>query len=178
MSPACTAPLIRSSSRGRFIAFEPVLINCGIIFRMIRLNYIEFDTNGKNEIVDITDHIRQLVNQSGLSNGSVLVFVPGATGGLSTIEYEPGLVKDLPRLMDKLIPERDHYFHNETWHDGNGHSHLRATLIGPSLTIPFEDKRLILGTWQQVVFLEFDNKPHQRRIAVQLTGERSATAAY
>jgi len=138
---------------------------------MIQLNYIEFETKGRNEIVDITGNIRQIVDRSGINDGSALIFVPGATGGLSTIEYEPGLIEDFPNLMEKLIPEKEYYFHNETWHDGNGHSHLKATLIGPSLTIPYENKRLILGTWQQVVFLEFDNKPHHRRIAVQLIGE-------
>ena len=142
-----------------------------IQYRMIQLNYIEFETKGRNEVVDITDNIRQIVDGSGINDGSALIFVPGATGGLSTIEYEPGLIKDFPQLMEKLIPEKEYYFHNETWHDGNGHSHLKATLIGPSLTIPYENKRLILGTWQQVVFLEFDNKSHHRRIAVQLIGE-------
>ena len=135
------------------------------------MHYIEFDTGGRNEIVDITDNVREIVNGSGFSDGSVLIFVPGATGALSTIEYESGLIRDFPQLMEKLIPEKQYYCHNETWHDGNGHSHLRATLIGPSLTVPFEDMRLILGTWQQIIFLEFDNKPHHRRIAVQLTGE-------
>jgi len=138
---------------------------------MIRLDYIDIETQGKEEMVDITDHLRQIVLESGITNGSVLVFVPGATGALSTIEYEPGLVRDFPQLMEKLIPQKQQYYHNETWHDGNGHSHLRATLIGPSLTIPFEETRLILGTWQQVIFLEFDNKPHRRRIAVQVSGE-------
>ena len=138
---------------------------------MVELNHIQFETKGKNEMIDITGNIRQIVNQSDINNGSVLVFVPGATGALSTIEYEPGLVKDFPRFMEKIIPEKEYYFHNETWHDGNGHSHLKATLMGPSLTIPFENKQLILGTWQQVVFLEFDNKSHHRRIAVQLMGE-------
>jgi secondary thiamine-phosphate synthase enzyme len=107
-----------------------------------------------------------------MGNGCVLLFVPGATGALSTIEYEPGLIKDLPEFMEKIIPEKQYYHHNETWHDGNGHSHLRATLVGPSLTIPIQDQELILGTWQQVVFLEFDNKPHQRKIAVQFMGEQ------
>jgi secondary thiamine-phosphate synthase enzyme len=138
---------------------------------MVQLNYIQFETKGRNDVVDITDNLRQLVSQSGITHGSALVFVPGATGALSTIEFEPGLVKDFPILMEKLIPEREYYYHNETWHDGNGHSHLKATLIGPSLTIPFADSRLILGTWQQVIFLEFDNKPHRRRLAVQLMGE-------
>ena len=138
---------------------------------MTELQYIQFKTNGKNDIIDITDQLKSIVVDSNISSGNMLVFVPGATGALSTIEYEPGLIKDLPELLEKLIPEQGQYHHNETWHDGNGHSHLRATLIGPSLSVPFESKQLILGTWQQIVFLEFDNKPHDRKIAVQLMGE-------
>jgi secondary thiamine-phosphate synthase enzyme len=138
---------------------------------MIKLEYIQLETRGRNEIIDISEEVRDIVLRSPLTDGSALIFVPGATGALSTIEYEPGLAKDFPLLMEKLIPEKQTYFHNETWHDGNGHSHLRATLMGPSLTVPFENKQLILGTWQQIIFLEFDNKPHHRRIAVQLNGE-------
>lgn len=138
---------------------------------MIRLHYIETNTLGRNEMVDITDDVRGIVDQSDITDGHVLIFVPGATGALSTIEYEPGLIADFPEMMEKMIPEKKYYHHNETWHDGNGHSHLRATLVGPSLTVPFENRRLILGTWQQIVFLEFDNKPHRRRIALQLMGE-------
>ncbi len=138
---------------------------------MVELYYIEFGTKGKNEMKDVTDEVRGIVAKSVLDKGCVLVFVPGATGALSTIEFEPGLIEDFPALMENLIPEKKRYYHNETWHDGNGHSHLRATLIGPSLTIPFESKKLILGAWQQIVFLEFDNKPHRRRLVVQLMGE-------
>ncbi len=138
---------------------------------MIETYNIELHTQGKNEIRDITNEVREILSTSGLEKGSALIFVPGATGALSTVEYEPGLVRDFPALMEKLIPEKQYYYHNETWHDGNGHSHLRATLIGPSLTIPFDGGELILGTWQQIIFLEFDNKPHHRRIVVQLNGE-------
>ena len=138
---------------------------------MTELQAIHFKTNGKNDIINITDQLVNIVLNSRISTGQLLVFVPGATGALSTIEYEPGLIKDLPELMEKLIPEKELYHHNETWHDGNGHSHLRATLIGPSLSIPFENNQLILGTWQQIVFLEFDNKSHNRKIAVQLMGD-------
>lgn len=137
---------------------------------MIQLEYIQFETAGRNEIRDITGDVRSIVRDSGIADGQVLIFVPGATGALSTVEYEPGLVKDFPLLMEKLIPEKEYYYHNETWGDGNGHSHLRATLVGPSLTVPFENRQLILGTWQQIIFLEFDNKPHHRRIAVQVSG--------
>lgn len=138
---------------------------------MIKLYYIEIDTRGRNEMVDITDNVRGIVQGSEIMNGQVLIFVPGATGALSTIEYEPGLIKDFPELMERIIPEKKYYHHNETWHDGNGHSHLRATLVGPSLTVPFENQRLLLGTWQQIIFLEFDNKPHRRKIVAQVTGE-------
>lgn len=138
---------------------------------MIELYYIELNTKGRDEIINISDELRNILSKSNITNGNILVFVPGSTGALSTLEYEPGLIKDVPELMEKIIPENRHYHHNDTWHDGNGYSHLRATLIGPSLIIPFEKKMLILGTWQQVVFLEFDNKPHHRRIAVQIMGE-------
>lgn len=140
-------------------------------FFMTVLQYIQFKTSGRNDIINITDQLARIVLNSNISSGNMLVFVPGATGALSTIEYEPGLIKDLPGLLEKLIPEKGLYHHNETWHDGNGHSHLRATLIGPSLSVPFESQQLILGTWQQIVFLEFDNKSHDRKIAVQLMGE-------
>lgn len=138
---------------------------------MIELHYIQLETKGQNEMIDITGHLCRIVGESRINDGSALVFVPGATGALSTIEYEPGLVRDFPEFMESIIPRKQHYHHNETWGDGNGHSHIRATLVGPSLTIPFADKTLILGTWQQVIFLEFDNKPHHRRIAVQVSGE-------
>jgi secondary thiamine-phosphate synthase enzyme len=134
---------------------------------MTELDFLVFNTMGKNEIVNITEKI---VKKSSVDSGNVLIFVPGATGALSTIEFEPGLIKDLPEIMEKLIPQKRIYHHNETWHDGNGHSHIRATLLGPSLTIPFSGKKMILGTWQQIIFLEFDNKPHKRRLAVQITG--------
>ncbi len=112
-----------------------------------------------------------LLSESGVTDGSLLVFVPGATGAVTTIEFEQGLIRDLPSLMENLIPEGINYSHNETWGDGNGHSHLRASLIGPSLTIPVIGAEPVLGTWQQIVFLEFDNKPHDRKLVVQISGE-------
>jgi len=138
---------------------------------MIELYKLELDTLGKNEVVDVTEDVRAILRRSSITEGQVLIFVPGATGALSTVEYEPGLVRDIPLLMERLIPEKDRYHHNETWHDGNGHSHLRATLVGPSLTVPFSGGQMILGTWQQIVFLEFDNKPHHRQLVVQVMGE-------
>ena len=121
--------------------------------------------------MDITEELRKAVRESKIKSGAVLVFTPSATSGLTTLEYEPGLLKDLPQLMEKLVPSDKPYQHDETWHDGNGFSHLRSALIGPSLTVPFIDRELTLGTWQQVVFLEFDNRARQRRLAVQITGE-------
>lgn len=138
---------------------------------MVKLFDLEIQTKGENDIVDITEKISELVLKSGITAGSVLIFVPGATGALSTIEYEPGLLKDFPDFMEKIIPEKKHYCHNETWHDYNGHAHLRATLLGPSLTVPVGKQKLILGSWQQIVFFEFDNKPHFRRLKIQISGE-------
>jgi secondary thiamine-phosphate synthase enzyme len=97
--------------------------------------------------------------------------MPGSTGGITTIEYEPGLLKDVPELMEKLVPSDRDYEHDKTWHDGNGFSHLRAALIGPDVTVPFNDRQLLLGTWQQVVFLDFDNRPREREIFLQLVGD-------
>jgi len=138
---------------------------------MVKLQHIEIDTRGKDDMVDISERVAEIVAGSGAVNGQALIFVEGSTGGLSTIEYEPGLIADFPALMDKLVPAGKTYCHDQTWHDGNGHAHLRATLIGPSLTVPFAQKRMLLGTWQQIVFLEFDIRPRRRRLAVQVTGE-------
>jgi len=132
--------------------------------------YIEFQTKGHNEIIDITESVQSVINTSNLTEGAVLVFVVGSTGALTTIEFEPGLKKDFPELMEKLIPSNKSYHHDDTWHDGNGYAHLRASLQGPSLTIPFINKQLILGTWQQVILIDFDNRSRKRKIVVQLTG--------
>jgi len=106
-----------------------------------------------------------------LKDGHLIAFVPGATGGLTTIEYEPGLLMDFPELLEKLAPMNASYHHDNTWHDGNGYAHLRASLIGPSITIPFENSQLVLGTWQQVIFLDFDNRPRSRQLHIQINGE-------
>jgi secondary thiamine-phosphate synthase enzyme len=134
-------------------------------------DFIEFSTGGCDDMLDITPEIRKCTKESDLQNGQVLIFNPGSTGALSTVEYEPGLKKDLPAFFEKIIPRKQIYHHNETWGDGNGHSHVRATLIGPSLTIPLVGGELVLGTWQQIVFLEFDNKSRNRKIAIQIIGE-------
>ncbi len=132
---------------------------------------IEKETRGFTDILDITDDVRHLLAKSGLENGSVLLFVPGSTGGLTTIEYEPGLLEDLPELFEKLIPSNRPYHHDKTWGDGNGFSHLRASLLGPSLNVPFSHGRLTLGTWQQIIFIDFDNRPRHRHLVVQIIGE-------
>jgi len=132
---------------------------------------IKFNTKGNGAVVDLTDEIASAVRNSSTSNGTVTVFAPGATSGITTIEYEPGLIEDLPEFFEKIIPSNKSYHHDLTWHDGNGFSHLRSALIGPDITIPFVSQRLTLGTWQQVVFLEFDNRPRQRKVIVQIMGE-------
>lgn len=131
---------------------------------------IQVSTKGNTDIIDLTREIQKRIDQNDISEGQVTVFAPGATAGISVVEYEPGLLQDIPELLEKLIPSKQVYHHNETWHDGNGHSHLRATLIGPSLTVPFEKKTLILGTWQQVILLDFDNRSRNRSIVVQIMG--------
>ena len=132
---------------------------------------ISVNTKGNADIHDITDQITNTVSKSGLRAGTVTIFCPSSTSALSTIEYESGALSDLRRLFDEIIPSDREYAHNERWHDGNGHSHVRAALLGPSLTIPFVDGQLTLGTWQQVIYVDFDNRPRQRELVVQLIGE-------
>lgn len=137
----------------------------------IKTSSFLLNTNGFNEILDITHQVQSLLNDSGLAEGSALVFVPGSTAGISTIEYEPGLLRDYPEFFEKLAPSNKRYFHDETWHDGNGYAHLRAALQGASFTVPFESRKLILGTWQQIILIDFDNRPRKRKVIVQLTGK-------
>jgi secondary thiamine-phosphate synthase enzyme len=136
----------------------------------IKTTKFKIKTNGANDIIDITNKINEIIKNEYFSEGNVLIFVPGATAGISTIEYEPGLLVDYPNFMEKIIPASASYRHNETWNDGNGYAHIRATLQGASLTVPFYNSSLTLGTWQQIVLLEFDNRPRNREIIVQLTG--------
>ncbi|HSK67579.1 MAG TPA: secondary thiamine-phosphate synthase enzyme YjbQ, partial [Anaerolineales bacterium] len=132
---------------------------------------ISLNTRGDADIHDITNQIAGLVADSGLHDGTVTVFCPSSTSGLTTIEYERGALSDLRRMFDEIVPQNQEYAHNARWHDGNGHSHVRAALLGPSLTIPFVDFRLTLGTWQQVIYMDFDNRPRQRQLVVQIMGE-------
>ena len=128
-------------------------------------------TRGNADIHDITVQVASSVAQSGLKNGTVTVFCPSSTSGLTTIEFESGALTDLKRLFDEMIPSDREYAHNARWGDGNGHSHLRASMLGPSLTIPFVDGRLTLGTWQQIIFVDFDNRPRKRELVLQIIGE-------
>lgn len=132
---------------------------------------ISLNTRGNADIHDITSEIAHLVVDSGFVNGTVTVFCPSSTSGLTTIEYESGALHDLRRVFDEIAPQDREYAHNARWHDGNGHSHVRAALLGPSLTIPFVDFELTLGTWQQVIYVDFDNRPRQRQLVVQIIGE-------
>ena len=130
-----------------------------------------FQTKGEEDIIDITDDVIQAVNGTKLEKGIVTIFVPGSTGALTTIEYEPGLLIDLPNSLDRIAPRGLLYEHDKRWHDGNGHSHVKASLIGPSLTVPFVDRTLSLGTWQQIVFLELDVRSRRRKVLLQIIGE-------
>jgi secondary thiamine-phosphate synthase enzyme len=134
-------------------------------------------TGGFNDIQDITADVADIVGESGLSDGIVTLFVTGSTGGVTTIEFEPGLVKDIPEALDRIAPMGKTYHHDAAWGDGNGFSHVRAALLGPSLTVPFSGGSLLLGTWQQIVLIDFDNKARTRKIAVQVLGEQEPGAA-
>ena len=128
-------------------------------------------TKGNCDIIDTTSEVAEKVNESGISDGTVTLFITGSTAAITTIEYEPGLVSDFKNMWDRLIPQNIPYEHNKAWGDGNGHSHVRASMLGASLTIPFVDKSLTLGTWQQIVFVDFDNRPRSRKIVLQIMGE-------
>ena len=132
---------------------------------------IKVSTKGNPDLIDITDKIAAILRDSKLKAGSATIFIVGSTAAITTFEFEPGLVKDIRELYEKLVPSTKRYAHDATWGDANGFSHLRAALQGPSLTVPFDGGKLLLGTWQQVVLAEFDNRPRDREIIVQITGE-------
>ena len=137
---------------------------------VIKTTTIEKKTEGFSDVIDITKDVQDLISECDVKNGIATVFVPGSTAAVSTVEYEPGLIKDIPEFVEKILPKDKHYYHNETWHDGNGFSHMRAALYGPSLSIPFENRKLILGTWQQIALLDFDARPRKRAIVIQIMG--------
>ncbi len=132
---------------------------------------IKLSTRGNGTLINITEDVSEKLRRSGLTIGNATVFVVGSTAAITAFEYEPGLSKDMLEFYDKLAPEKKSYHHDATWGDANGFSHVRAAFTGPSLTIPFENGRLLLGTWQQVVLAEFDNRPRERTIIVHLIGE-------
>lgn len=132
---------------------------------------ISLHTQGDADVLDITEQVSAAVSAAGLHSGTVTIFSPSATSALTTIEYEPGCISDLRRLFDEIVDPERHYAHNARWGDGNGHSHVRAALLGPSLTVPFVDGRLMLGTWQQIIFVDFDTRPRQRELVAQVVGE-------
>lgn len=129
---------------------------------------ITVSTQGHNDIIDITPQVQEVVQKSKVSKGAVLVFVPGSTAAITTIEYEPGVVEDLKRAISELVPEDREYQHDKKWGDGNGYAHVRAALMKPSLTIPIIDGQIQLGTWQQIVLLDFDNKTRERTVIIQV----------
>jgi secondary thiamine-phosphate synthase enzyme len=132
---------------------------------------IKLSTKGNGDLINISGQVAEKLGRSKLKTGNVTIFVVGSTAGITTFEYEPGLSKDMLEFYDRLAPEKRTYHHDGTWGDANGFSHVRAAFTGPSLTIPFEQGRLVLGTWQQVVLAEFDNRPRERQIVIHIIGE-------
>jgi secondary thiamine-phosphate synthase enzyme len=138
---------------------------------MVKTARINLSTKGDADIQDITDQVSRAVQGSGLQDGVVTVFTPSSTSGLTTIEYESGCLSDLRRLFDEIVDPTRNYAHNARWGDGNGHSHVRAALLGASFTVPFVNRKLTLGTWQQIIFLDFDNRQRRRELVLQIMGE-------
>lgn len=132
---------------------------------------IQISTHGQGEMINVTSEIAREVSNSGVNSGTVTVFIPGSTAGITTIEYEPGLIVDMKSMWERIIPASINYEHDKAWGDGNGHSHVRASLLGPSITVPFINKRLTLGTWQQIVIIDFDVRSRSREIILQIMGE-------
>jgi len=139
---------------------------------MVITKSIKLETRGEGDIIDITDNVKSCLRGSKLKNGIACVFVPGSTGGLTTVEYEPGVLSDLKNAFERQAPREASYEHNARWGDGNGFSHVRASLLGPSLSVPFSEGALTIGTWQQIIFVDFDNRPRSRALVVQLVGEK------
>src|SRR3989440_8432793 len=138
---------------------------------MIYQKEIQLNTTGHRQMHDLTDKVAAIVTESGVRSGLAQIFNVGSTGAIGTIEFEPGLKQDLPAMLDKIFPPSSDYGHEQAWHDGNGHSHLQATLLGPSLTVPIGKGRLLLGTWQQIIHLECDTRPRDREVVVTVQGD-------
>ncbi|MBV6511220.1 MAG: hypothetical protein FMNOHCHN_00699 [Ignavibacteriaceae bacterium] len=137
----------------------------------IHTEILSVKSKGETQLTDITSGVRQILQKSGLKEGIITVSVKGSTAGITSIEYEPGLLKDYPEFWEKIVPEKNRYHHDDTWHDGNGHSHVRAALQGSSFQTSVVNGALFTGTWQQIILIDFDNRPRQREIAVTLIGE-------
>lgn len=138
---------------------------------MIVTKTMKIKTKGELAMVNITEDVQSVVKESKVNDGIATVFVLGSTAAVTTIEYEPGLLNDFPNMLERIAPKNITYEHEQMWHDGNGHSHVRASLVGPSLTVPFENKQLMLGTWQQIVLIELDIRSRNRNLVVQVIGE-------
>lgn len=138
---------------------------------MVHQDYIQLSTESNGDMQDITNKVNAIVKRSRIKTGMAHIFNIGSTASIGTIEFEPGLQKDLPEILNRLIPPSREYGHEQTWHDGNGHSHLQATWLGPSLTVPVKNGKLELGTWQQIFHLECDIKPRQRKVVITIYGE-------
>ncbi|GIV66399.1 MAG: secondary thiamine-phosphate synthase enzyme YjbQ [Chloroflexota bacterium] len=132
---------------------------------------IEIDTRGNTDIIDITGKVEEIVRETQVLSGICVLFTPSSTSGLTTIEYEPGCLQDLKRVFERIVPSEESYAHNYRWGDGNGHSHIRAALLGASVTIPIRNHQLMLGTWQQIILVDFDIRPRRRRLMIQVLGE-------
>jgi len=138
---------------------------------VIRTERISVGSEGHGDIIDVTGRVQEIVGKSESKNGAAVVFVNGSTASVSTIEHEPNLVKDVKKALEKIAPYGQDYEHHKTWGDDNGSAHVRATLMGPGITVPFEDGKLLLGTWQQIVVLDFDTRPRTREVVVQVIGD-------
>ena len=138
---------------------------------MVITKKISLQTRGECDIIDITPQVEKQIEETEINNGTVTVFIAGSTAGITTIEYESGVLADLQSMWERLVPKSIPYRHDSRWGDGNGFSHVRASLLGASLVVPFNSQRLVLGTWQQLVLVDFDNRPRQRQIVLQIMGE-------
>jgi len=138
---------------------------------MVATKKISLQTKGHCDIIDITPQVERQIAETNINNGIAIIFVSGSTAGITTIEFEPGLITDLQEMWQRIIPENAPYHHDRRWGDGNGYAHVRASLLGASLAVPFNDKRLTLGTWQQIVLIDFDNRPRSRQLILQIMGE-------
>ena len=137
----------------------------------VKTQSMKIETKGETDLIDITRKVENFVKDSGITSGIVTVFVPGSTAGITTIEYESGAIKDFQKAIERIAPKNIHYDHDARWGDGNGYSHIRAALLGPSITVPFSSSSLLLGTWQQIVLVDFDNRSRKRDVILQIIGE-------